>query len=100
MVLVGRKFLVEVKSIFHLVYFHSHAAILDSSFVTAWQDNGKDFNKSIFVFFFVLSQYCVDSLFLLVQFAFGRNLFFLFPFIVSFLMSVFVKVLRDGRWND
>jgi len=51
-------------------------------------------------FFFVLSQYCVDSLFLLVQFAFGRNLFFLFPFIVSFLMSVFVKVLRDGRWNE
>jgi len=23
-----------------------------------------------------------------------------FPFIVSFLMGVFVKVLRDGRWNE
>jgi len=42
----------------------------------------------------------VNSIFLLVQLASERNLFFIFPFIVSFLMNVFVKVLRDGRWNE
>lgn len=42
----------------------------------------------------------MNSIFLLVQLATERNMFFIFPFVVSFLMSVFLKVLRDGRWNE
>lgn len=54
---------------------------------------------SFFCFISILPG-CVDSIFLLVQFASERNFVFLFPFIVSFLINVFVKVLRDGRWNE